>query len=297
MAGKNLYSPLRYPGGKGKMSPFFKDVIETNNLRGCTYYELYAGGSAIALDLLLSNVVQQIVLNDADYHIYSLWNSILNDTDNFLRKLKNCTISIQSWKRHRNIYLDHTNHSELEVGFSTFFLNRCNRSGILTKAGPIGGIEQKGNYLIDARFNKKELIKRIKKIALRRNDISIFNLDTLNFIQQFRELLNSPTSFIYMDPPYYQKGGTLYLNHYSNQDHVDIANELERMRNLKWIVTYDHVPEIENLYATFRTTSFSLNYSLQQIRKAKEIMILSDNILLPSNFLLQANSNQLNMAV
>ena len=297
MAGQNFYSPLRYPGGKGKMSPFFKDVIKSNNLTGCIYFELYAGGSAVALDLLLSDIVEGIVLKDADYHIYSFWHSILYDTDNFLNKLKNCTVSIAAWKKHRDIYLDYSNYTSLEVGFSTFFLNRCNRSGILTKAGPIGGIEQNGNYLIDARFNKKNLAERIKKIALRKTQITIFNLDTLMFIQQFQEQLNNGRSFIYMDPPYYKRGASLYLNHYLHQDHLNIAQALDGIRNLNWIVTYDHVSEIENIYAGFRTTSFTLNYSLQETRKAKEIMILSDNIILPSNYILANNNNTLDLAV
>lgn len=293
----NLYSPLRYPGGKGKMSSFFRDIINYNNLAGCTYYELYAGGSAVALDLLMSGTVQNVVLNDADYHIYCFWDSILNDTDNFLRKLSNCTISVKAWKRHRSIYLNYKSYTPLDVGFATFFLNRCNRSGILTKAGPIGGIEQNGNYPINARFNKKGLTERIKKIALKRNQIAVFNLDTLVFITQFQEQLNNERNFTYMDPPYYKKGETLYLNHYAHQDHVNIADALREIRHLNWIVTYDHVTEIENIYHDFRTTSFNLNYSLQEIRKAKEIMILSDTIILPTNYILPNNTTPLDLAV
>jgi len=294
---ENFFSPLRYPGGKGKMSLFFKTLLEVNNLNGCHYYEPYAGGAAVALHLLLSNSVNKITLNDGDYHIYAFWNSLLNDTEQFLKKIHHCTISINAWKRHRDVYLFPEKYTELEVGFSTFFLNRCNRSGILTKAGPIGGIEQNGNYLIDARFNKISLKKRIEAIAIHSSKISIFNLDTLAFLKSHKIVFSTELSLIYLDPPYYRKGSSLYLNHYNHNDHVNISEELNSMRNCKWIVTYDNVPEIDKIYNSFRKTIFFLNYSLQKTRKASEIMILSDNINIPSSLNTKGYNNYLNMVI
>ena len=39
-----LYSPLRYPGGKGKLTNFVKKIVEENDLFGGHYVEAYAGG-------------------------------------------------------------------------------------------------------------------------------------------------------------------------------------------------------------------------------------------------------------
>ncbi len=48
----------------------------------------------------------------------------------------------------------------LDVGFSTFFLNRTNVSGVI-KGGIIGGQEQQGEYKIDARYNGQNLIRKL----------------------------------------------------------------------------------------------------------------------------------------
>lgn len=276
-----MYSPLRYPGGKAVLAIFLKDVIELNNMGGCTYAEAYAGGAGAALDLLISNKVRNILLNDIDPHIFSFWNSILNNTDEFVERIRATDVNINNWLIQQEIYLNHSNYNELEVGFSTFFLNRCNRSGILTKAGPIGGMNQTGNYLIDARFNKKELINRIKLISQYSNRIQTFNLDATEFIEIIYNNFNINNTLLYLDPPYYKKGKTLYLNFYNHQDHIKIADKLNQSEDLSWIVSYDNVSEIQNIYKQYRTTSFNLNYSLQDTKKGNELMIFSNNILVP----------------
>ena len=60
------YSPLRYPGGKGKISSFFSELFVANNLIGGTYIEPYVGGGSIALSLLINGVANQIIINDKD---------------------------------------------------------------------------------------------------------------------------------------------------------------------------------------------------------------------------------------
>ena len=274
----NNYSPLRYPGGKASLANYLKRLFSMNNV-DCSYYELYAGGAGAALDLLFSDTVKKIVLNDADFHIYSFWKSILYDTENFIRLIENTIVNIDSWHQQRDIYNDDlAHHSNLEVGFATFFLNRCNRSGIITKAGPIGGINQCGEYKIDCRFNKTNLIKRIEQIANRADDIEIHNDDTIDFIKQNLNKLKDENSFMYLDPPYYKKGKSLYLNYYTHTDHENLRNILSTIRDFKWIISYDNVKEINDLYDGFNTSLHLLNYSLQNKRKTNEILIFSDKI-------------------
>lgn len=281
MSYKKSYSPLRYPGGKAILATFMKDVIMTNHLEGGKYCEAYAGGAGAALDLLISRTVKEIFLNDIDYHIYSFWVSILTEKDEFISKIRNTPIDIETWHFQQLIYKNPTNFSQFEVGFSTFFLNRCNRSGILTKAGPIGGINQTGKYLIDARFNKSELINRIELINKYSRQIHVSNFDALTFIDKICHELNPTQFLLYLDPPYYNKGKTLYLNFYDHKDHQDISSILNSLTKHKWLVSYDNVPEIKELYKHQKTFSFDLNYSLQKSRRGSELMIFSPSISIP----------------
>lgn len=282
MSRPNTYSPLRYPGGKAIIAKYLRKIIKLNSIDHCNYYELYAGGAGAALDLLFSGDVERIILNDADKHIYYFWDAVLNQSEQLIEKIKGCNLTIDEWRKQRMIYDTYQEHSPLDIGFSTFFLNRCNRSGILSKAGPIGGFKQDGNYKLDARFNKEGLIKRIQLIVERKDAIEIHNDDTLDFIDKHQKTLCEKSTFMYLDPPYYNKGKSLYLNYYTHKDHEELRDLLLEYRDVNWLVSYDYADEILQLYEAFITREFELNYSLQNKRKASELFIYSDKIEIPT---------------
>lgn len=279
-ATNKISSPLRYPGGKSKISPFLVDLLLINNLENCNFHELYAGGAGAALDLLLSNVVKNITLNDLDPHIYSFWKSILDETDQLLKLIHDTSVNIENWKSQRQIYLNYKDHSPLEIGFSTFYLNRCNRSGILYKAGPIGGIDQSGNYKIDARFNKLNLIRRIENIARQKSRITIKNEESIVLLEKIFTKKDD-NNFVFLDPPYYAQGENLYLNFYKDSDHEKLRNLLKKNERKNWFLTYDNCNEINILYNSFRRADLIMSYSLQKKRKSKEVMVFSSSLFLP----------------
>lgn len=273
------FSPLRYPGGKRNFVPFFLNIFQKSKLDVHTYYEFYAGGAAAALQLLLNGDVKKIVLNDADYHIYAFWYAILHDTDIFLRKIADTNVTIEEWHRQRYIYNNFENEDLLTVAFSTFFLNRTNRSGILAKAGPIGGLQQNGNYKLDVRFNKENLTSLIKKIALHRDRIDLYNKDAIELMKKLKFELNRPNSFLFLDPPYFEKGEDLYLNFYKLKNHIDLKKYLENHLNWNWVLSYDNCSTIMRLYKCFPKRIFQIQYSLQDKKNAKEIVIFSNSLI------------------
>lgn len=270
----NFHTPLRYPGGKGKFAPFVKKLMEVNNLNA-DYLEPYAGGSAIALDLLFAGYCQNVHINDLDMAIFHFWQSITTQTDDFIKLLFDTPVTIEEWYKQKCILDNPQNHSSLEHGFATFFLNRTNRSGIL-KAGVIGGYKQEGNYKLDARFNKLNLAKRIEKIGTYAKHIHIYNLDALELLSNVDTLLPKH-SFIYLDPPYYVKGQGLYRNFYQHEDHIKICQTLHSIKT-KWLVSYDNCPEIKKIYAQYRQQDYTLNYSAQQKRLGSEVMIFCNSL-------------------
>jgi DNA adenine methylase len=273
------HSPLRYPGGKRNFVPFFLNIFEKSELNIKTYYEFYAGGAGAALELLLKGHVKKIVLNDADYHIYAFWFSILNHTENFLKKLNDTNITIEEWQKQKRIYENIEKEDLLSVGFSTFFLNRTNRSGILSKAGPIGGMNQNGNYKIDVRFHKKNLSNLIRIIASNSDNISLYNDDAISLMKSLRIELRRRSSFLFLDPPYFEKGKELYLNFYQLENHIDLKNYLQRHLNWNWVLSYDNCPAILRLYKEFPKRIFQIKYSLQDKKEAKEIVVFSDSLI------------------
>lgn len=275
-------SPLRYPGGKVKLYPFMEQLIRQNTVDPPIYVEPFAGGAGLALELLFNGNVERIMINDLDPAIYSFWYSITNEETFylFINRVNEVDININEWKIQKDIYMHQDIHNKLELGFATFFLNRCNRSGIL-KAGPIGGQKQNGNYRIDCRFNKDRLIPLLRKIYDNRNRIDVTNLNAEEFIEYID--MNYDNLFIYLDPPYVDKGYHLYKNSFTKEDHVSLSKKIKKLKN-KWFVTYDNTDLIKELYSDCKTEIFNIQYSAGSKRVENEIAVYSDsidNILVP----------------
>lgn len=275
----HYHSPLRYPGGKSILTNFMKQVIQQNNLHDCTYVEPYAGGAAIALNLLFSEYARKIIINDLDYSIYSFWYSVLNHADEMSEMITETPVTMQTWNQQKEIHKNVQRYSMLEVGFSTFFLNRTNRSGII-EGGVIGGKKQSGKWKMDVRYNTDDLILRIKRISTYRNRIEIFNMDACQLINERRNKLSSNTLF-YIDPPYYVKGKELYQHHYRYNDHIYVRDTIRDIDSQKWILTYDDVPQISELYKDYRQVRYDLSYTVQKKRLGTEVMIFDDDIFIP----------------
>ncbi|WP_420962664.1 DNA adenine methylase [Brucella sp. IR073] len=274
-----LSSPLRYPGGKAKLYDFFAELIKENDLYNSTYCEPFAGGAGLALKLLATGFVSRIALNDIDPAVYAFWRAVLDYTDEFCDLIENAKVTIEEWHIHKRSWLDQTNTDILKLGFSTFFLNRTNRSGIIEGAGPIGGYRQEGAWKIDVRFNKAQQIKNIQAIKTFRDRIDVYNEDALKFL---RKIFDVAENFVYLDPPYYVKGSKLYRNFYNHNDHCDILYLLEKNRGARWVVSYDDVQQIRDIYRNFDPIMYELNYSAGRAATGKEVIYLSDSLTMPS---------------
>lgn len=273
-----FYSPLRYPGGKTKLADYVKAVLRENKLLDGTYAEPYAGGASIALELVIQEFVQLIHINDIDRSIWAFWHSVLNDTDALCALIQNTPVNLETWIGMREIQKNKEREATLNLGFSTFFLNRTNRSGIIS-AGVIGGKNQNGNYKIDARYSKDELIKRIQLIAAHRSRISLHQCDAKSFLTDVVAKLPEKT-LLYLDPPYYVKGGDLYTHHYVHDDHRKIAECVKDITQ-QWMVSYDNAPAIIDLYSEYTCLTYSLSYSAQKRYRGTEVLFLGPKLKSP----------------
>lgn len=270
-------SPLRYPGGKSQLSPFVIDVLLRNDLLHGTYAEPFAGGCGIAWTLLLNNYVSEVWINDIDPAIYAFWRCVLDHTDALCERIERTPVTMEEWNRQRAIY-DSSRPKQLDLAFATLFLNRTNRSGIL-RAGVIGGKDQQGAYKLDCRFTKPETLRKIRRIAMYRDQVRLTRLDAADFISQ--RVSKLPTrSLTNIDPPYYSKGPHLYCSYYNHDDHVALAKHIRAIRR-PWMLTYDDAPEIRAIYARRPVREVSLLYFAQVKRVGVELLYSSPDLVLP----------------
>lgn len=278
-------TPLRYPGGKTLMASLFIDMFEVNHLEHITYAEPYAGGAGTAISLLLDNKVERIIINDANVGIYSFWNAIINEKEKFIDLIQTIPVNLKEWNNQHSFFIN--NHiPSFELGFSTFYLSRTNRSGILN-AGPIGGStelkQDSAKYKIDCRFNRDDLVDKITCIANRKNDIIVRNKDAIQFLKD----LKGKDKFIYLDPPYYVNGKSLYMDYYKKQDHAKLAEYLKDTTKFKWVLSYDNVSEIRELYNGYDLYEFNLKYTANVVKSGAELLTYSKDLLLPDSHVIR----------
>lgn len=287
MYSNRLYTPLRYPGGKGSFAPLVAQLLRANGLSGGHYLEPYAGGAGLALILLLDGDVEQIHINDVDPAVAVFWRSATRNTRGLIKMVADEPVTMEAWHHWRSVMFGETAATDLERGFATLFLNRTNRSGIL-KAGVIGGKAQAGAYKLSARFMRDKLCSRLERIGDRASAIHVYEEDAHSLLLRCHQFLPA-RSLVYLDPPYYVKGSGLYRNFYAHEDHLRIAKLLASQRFRRpWIVSYDNAEEIRIMYSYARALSYNLNYTAQQRYVGSEVMFFSDRLAAPERALEKA---------
>ena len=272
------YTPIRYPGGKTKLYPEIRAILEVNGLLGCSYAELFAGGAGLAIKLLLKGDVSSIVINDFDRAVYCMWDAIVNRGEELCRFIDSAVLDIATWKRMRDIYQNHGGVDDFELGKAAFYLNRTNVSGILS-GGVIGGLEQTGNYKMDVRFNRETLKKKVANIMARKSDIEVTRIDAEEFIEG---RLAAPGLFAYLDPPYVQKGPGLYRSAFDEEKHRSLARKIGCAKS-KWVVTYDADKLIDDIYGDYERGDLEISYTANVKTVGKEKIILGPGLVWPEN--------------
>jgi DNA adenine methylase len=276
--GGAFVTPLRYPGGKGRLGPWIAQVMRHNRISGGWYVEPYAGGSGAALFLLTQGYVDHIVINDLDPLVYLFWKAATERSTELNAKIRSTPVTMSTWERQREVVAEPAAHSLVDVAFAAFFLNRTNRSGILS-AGVIGGKQQQGRFKLDARYNVDDLTRRVERIGLLRKHITVLGVDALSLLTDVAPGFPA-RCLVYLDPPYYVKGSLLYRNHYAHEDHAAIAHCLASA-DYPLLVTYDDCSEVRGLYSSFESTTFSLHYSTHLTRPKTSEVLFYKNLELP----------------
>lgn len=268
-------SPLRYPGGKQLLAPYIAGVIEENYLTGCAFYEPFAGGSAVSLELLRLGYIDSTTLLERDPLVYAFWWSVVNQFDDLLAAIQVADVSLKTWKSLlplRDVDDPHDcGYSLLQLGVAGLFFNRTNFSGVIG-AGPIGGISQQSRYKIDCRFNKTSITESLRKLRPLTSRIKVEFADSLHWLEQNSSSLRKQPSFVYVDPPYFVQGGKLYRHSFENNQHERLARLLKAAR-YPWLLSYDDAPFIRSLYAGSSLQPIYLDYRVKSSRLAQEIVI------------------------
>jgi DNA adenine methylase len=244
-------SPLRYPGGKARFRTFIAEAILASGEETEIFIEPFCGGAGAAIGLLESSYISQIALNDCDPLIASFWKIVFgksrstsHDIKWLIYKVETADLSIKEWRKQKELKPSNVR----EAAWKCLYLNRTSFNGILHKAGPIGGWEQKNRHL-GVRFNKEKLVARL--LELYNVKEQVVRVDCLNwkrFCSYFKKIKRT---YLYLDPPYYHKAEQLYGYIFNENTHQSMRDYLVNIKS-PWMLSYDDALEVRSLYSNIK---------------------------------------------
>lgn len=281
-----MINPVRYPGGKGsrRIVERVLSLYPKGYFRGFRWVEPFCGGCGLGLALLERGEVSRVAFNDFDPRIHDMWRAIFFDSERLIKRIEETPVDMELFHVAKKCANDES-ASSFERGFYTYCLDRMCRSGYID-GGVIGGNDQSGNYKCDCRFNKNTLIKNIRKVSglASAGKITLFpRTDAIELIGN-TDLVGTG-DFLYIDPPYFKKGGLCYKE---QVDHTRLADILTgrvpttsgTSLSIPWLLSYDDCPEVRSLYTNHKLNDLSITYSnnTKTRGKTKELLIESTTI-------------------
>ncbi len=281
----SIISPLRYPGSKRRLAQYIKQTLKLNCCYPDIFVEPFAGGASVALKLLNEDIVRQIGLIELDPLIAAFWKTVFFDADWLVEQVRTVEITVEQW----SIFKKSAYKTRRDRALACLFLNRTSFSGIIAKAGPIGGYQQNSQYKIDCRFPRETLIKRIRQAESLKERVAFVwhiswkqGISRIRKKQQLGKLPNSNLLF-YFDPPFFEKADQLYNYYFDNRKHKQLRNYILTL-NDNWILSYDSPERVQELYGNkLSSVNMKMRYStgrcLDRRNEQQEIIVSNMELL------------------
>jgi DNA adenine methylase len=295
----SIVSPLRYPGSKRRLAGYIKQTLTLNGCSPALFVEPFAGGASVALQLLNDNKVERIGLIDLDPLIAAFWETVFFDADWLVNQIETIEVTLEQWHKFKAA----VQKQRRDRALACLFLNRTSFSGILARAGPIGGYQQKSQYKIDCRFPRETLVKRIRQAeALKDRVAFVWNLHWkkgISLIRQMQQRGTLPKTNIlfYFDPPFFEKAEQLYTYYFDEAGHRKLRDAVVKTDD-PWILSYDSAERVKELYADAKSGLIELLYSTSVSSKrcaSQEVVITNLEYLPGENNLSSPNKKQENI--
>jgi DNA adenine methylase len=210
--------------------------------------------------------VFSIWINDKDPGVTALWTSVMKYPEQLKSLVKAFKPSSNVFLEYRDILINNTIATSdiVVIGFMKLVVHQLSYSGLGTKAGTT---ESKNK--IDSRWSQAAICRKIDNINGKFSKLYIPNKECTAF--DFEPLLDQykKNCVIYLDPPPYKKGNSLYQYGFSIDDHQRLAESVRKTKN-RWLLSYDNCPEVKELYKGFKIEEIS-----EEGKKNKSDLIIS----------------------
>lgn len=170
-------------------------------------------------------------------------------------------------------------------------IHQMSYSGLGTVAGgPMGGLSQNSDYKVDCRWSPNYIKSKIKKYHkllsqknIRYQTCSDYDWTSiLADCNRFSEENKDYKCFIYLDPPYYEKGPEPYQFYFTEQEHEVLSKCLKEVKH-PWLLSYDNVKEIRDFYSWANIKEVKINYTINKSRNNTELLISNTDLIVQKN--------------
>lgn len=270
-------SPLRYPGGKVRMTPWLLDVFDrvVMPMDVEVWIEPFGGGAGAALMALESGIPEAWIV-EANPALAAFWTAVTSDEGQLAARVETTIPTLGMFQEARDAVgaaLAGETLDPAEVAFSGFLVNRCSRSGmILPNVGPIGGKAQNGRYTLASRFNGPRLAERLRYVAAFGERFRVIDGDGIDYIEQLPDSGIEDEVFLFVDPPYLGVGDRLYAQGMDRAEHARLAAAL-RVATAPWVLTYDAHPDVLDLYPDADVIEFDIPHTANRGQVGTEYLI------------------------
>lgn len=183
-------------------------------------------------------------LNDLDRDLTCLWSAALRHTDALCERIQSTSVTVETFYQVQSRILKDVKRSLMDRAMDKLIAHKLSYSNMGEMAAtPVGGKNQTGDWKFDVRWNPDSICQAIRRVA------AMFDSVRLTSQSVFKMLPCIPASaLVYLDPPYVTAGGKCYKHSFSDEDHVQLAMALRKVK-WNWFMTYDDHPLIRHLYA------------------------------------------------
>jgi len=258
---KRLKSPLRYPGGKSRLSERLVSLFPNDFLE---YREPFVGGGSVFFEAKQRHPNVKFRINDLFQDLYVFWKMLRDYPESVIENVRRLKSSYSDGRRLYDFLTAPHYPSEIERASEFFAVNRITFSGTTLS----GGYSDESFH---KRFTDSSIERLWKSSEILTDDVGITGND-------FSHLTDLPGEnvFLFLDPPYcigkksklYGKDGNLHREF----DHMRLFESLRNSPH-RWLMTYNDCGFIRELYSDFHIKPIEFAYGMQQGKTGKEVVI------------------------
>jgi DNA adenine methylase len=252
-----MNSPFRYAGGKFYARNQILPLIQDHDC----YVEPFCGGASV---FFAKPSAKRSVLNDFDGDLINCLLHIRDKPEQLIRRLAPEKATKERHHYYKNLYRP---RSALDRAVRWYYLNRTSYSGIMKPVNCFFGYGPKYS------MRPENWPRNIRRTSLKLQGVKLTSDDFVKCIEAAPD-----GAFLFIDPPYYRADQSkFYVHAFNIHDHLRLAATLKKhSRRIKFLLTYDNCPEVQELYAWVTTiTEAQWNYTINRTddQKTKKIRI------------------------